>query len=87
VTARRRTAPDPAAELRLAEVVLPDGRAVYAGDEFSVSGEGRFRLRYGWAPDGSLCAYGPVGRQTATVRAFRPETVRTVHRSTTEVRP
>lgn len=60
--------------------VLPDGRTLEPGTEFTVPGEGRFRFAYQWGPDRSLAAYGPVGKATAMMRAFRPDRVRTIHR-------
>jgi len=84
--ARRKTT---AVELpHLEEMEVPAGK-LYPGREFTVKGEGRFRFRYGWAPDGSVTCYGPItgaGKHRANVRSFTPKQVRTVHRKTTERR-
>ena len=65
------------------EAVLPDGRRIERGDEFSIPHEGRFRFHYLFEPDGSLTAFGPVNSKSAQWRAFRPEAVKTIHRSKT----
>ena len=59
------------------------GRLV-PGSEFTVKGEGMFRFRYGWQPDGSVCCYGPItgGAHHAMVRNFPADAVRTIHRKT-----
>jgi hypothetical protein len=64
-------------------VTLPDGRVIESGQEFTVKGEGRFTFAYEYRPDGSLTAFGPVGSQQASWRAFKPERVSTIHRSIT----
>jgi len=65
------------------EATLPDGRTLEARMEFSVKGEGRFRFHYLFEPDGSLAAFGPVGRPAAQWRSFLPEAVTTIHRTIT----
>lgn len=81
---RRRVAPVELPRHRVAE--LPDGRSLTVGDEFSVTGEGRFRFAYVWEPDGSIAGFGPVGSNRAQWRSFSPDRVRTVHRKKTESR-
>jgi hypothetical protein len=68
------------------EVELPDGRRLTPGVEFSIHGGGRFRFRYGYRPDGSITAHGPIDHAKAKLRSFKPEQVKTIHRSATEVR-
>lgn len=76
--------PDPAAARRLSRLELPDGRILEPGTEFTVPGEGRFSFRYGWltATGTEVTCYGPVTNlQVASIRTFRPDRVRTIHRS------
>lgn len=66
------------------EIVLPTGKTLTPGREFSVPRAGRFSFRYVFEPDGSVAAFGPLsddGRPTgrARLRSFRPEQIRTVH--------
>jgi hypothetical protein len=70
-------------------LVLPDGRQLSAGDEFSVRGEGRFRFHYAYVPDGSVTAWGPItgSREShAGWRSFKPTEVGAIHRKQTERR-
>jgi hypothetical protein len=80
MTAARRSR-TPAPVLRhLDEVVLPDGKRLTPGREFTIPKIGRFSFRYCYEPDGSITAFGPLGRPShARLRSFRPEQVRTVH--------
>lgn len=61
---------------------LNDGRHIEVGDEFTVTGAGRFRLR-SIRPNGELTGWGPIdvngGTPRGGMRSFRPENVRTVH--------
>jgi hypothetical protein len=68
-------------------LVLPDGRVLEPGDQFTVRGEGKFTFSYEYVPDGSVTAYGPVNSQDAMWRSFHPDRVSTVHRKKAEVRP
>ena len=78
--ARRKTSGG-VGHLHDARAELPDGRTLLAGQEFSVTGEpGRFTFHYRYTPDGSLTAYGPVGKQQTQWRSFRAEKVKTIHR-------
>lgn len=68
----------------VAEAVLPNGKRLVEGREFSVPRAGRYSFRYLFEPDGSITAFGPLtdtGRPTgrARLRSFRPEQIRTVH--------
>jgi hypothetical protein len=62
---------------------LPDGRHIEVGDEFTVAGVGRFRLR-AIRPNGELTGWGPITTDgnipTGRMRTFRPDMVTTVHR-------
>lgn len=56
-----------------------DSRLV-PGIELSISGEsGRFRFKR-TAPDGAITCWGPIDRQQASCRSFRPDRIRTIHR-------
>lgn len=79
----KRSTKAPPAPLRHSETAtLPDGRTLDEGDEFSLVGGGRFRFLYEYLGDGSLAAFGPIDSPKAKLRAFRPERVKTVHRTT-----
>ena len=68
---------------------LPDGRTIELGDEFTVEGEGRFRLR-AIRPNGELnawgrlTAWGSIPRngviKHGSMRTFKPERVKRIHR-------
>lgn len=78
---RRRGGKSPLADWETA-TALPDGRHIEIGDEFTVTGSGRFRLK-AIRPTGELTGWGPI-QSSGTIpaggmRSFRPETVRTVH--------
>lgn len=60
--------------------ILPDGRELSEGDEFTIHGGGRFRFKYLYQPDGSVCAWGPTGSQYAQTRSFQPSRIKTIHR-------
>lgn len=77
---KRRTASPPAPLRHSETMILPDGRRLDEGDEFTLHGGGRFRFLYEYLADGSVAAFGPVGSPRAKLRAFQPERVRTVHR-------
>lgn len=50
------------------------------GVELSIKGEsGRFRYKR-TAPDGAITCWGPIDRQQASCRSFKPDRVRTIHR-------
>jgi hypothetical protein len=78
---KRRGGTSPLADWETA-TALPDGRHIEIGDEFTVPGVGRFRLR-AIRPTGELTGWGPIASNGAIphggMRSFRPETVRTVH--------
>jgi len=63
---------------------LPDGRELSEGDEFTIHGGGRFRFKYLYQPDGSICAWGPIDSKLAKQRNFRPDRIKTIHRSKKE---
>ena len=75
---RKSTAPDLP---HLENVTLEDGRTLNPRDEFRVKGEGRFVFLYGWEPDGSITAFGPVNSKSAMIRSFRQEQVAEIHRN------
>ena len=62
---------------------LPDGRTVQLGDEITIEGEGRFRLKaiernadltcWGKIDSNGLAKYGMM-------RSFKPERVKVIHR-------
>lgn len=68
---------------------LPDGRAIEQGDEITISSQGeispggRFTFRRIHPSDGSVTCWGPINGSgsRAQWRNFRPERVRTIHRS------
>lgn len=76
--ARRSSAPVLPHNLTL---TLPDGRTLTQGQEFSVTGEGRFAFAYEYLPDGSVTCFGPVGSNEARWRSFKPERVKTIHKT------
>jgi hypothetical protein len=61
---------------------LDDGRHLEVGDEFSVKGVGRFRLKK-IRDNGELNAWGPIESggtiPNGGMRSFRPDSVSTVH--------
>lgn len=63
------------------EMELPDGRLLSDGVEFTLHGGGRFSFRYHFTPDGSVTAWGPVGSKVAQMRSFRPDQIKTIHRT------
>lgn len=79
---RRRHVPSPVADWET-ETVLPDGRRLEDGDEFTVAGVGRFRLMR-VRPNGEITAWGPIPRngviRYGSTRTFRPDMVGTIHR-------
>ena len=67
------------------ELQLDNGTILRPDDEFTVKGEGRYRFRYVWPPDGSVACYGPFTAQGAPKpdamnRYFAPERITRVHR-------
>ena len=68
--------PSPFKKLQL---MLPDGRVLGHGDEFTVVGEGRFSFRYGWR-DTEVTCWGPIGSQYASMRTFDASRINTIHR-------
>lgn len=78
---RRRGSTSPLAD-RDTATTLPDGRHLELGDEFTVAGCGRFRLR-SIRPNGELNGWGPITSNGTIphggMRTFRPDDVRTVH--------
>ena len=80
---RRRGGDSPLADWEVA-TTLPDGRHIEIGDEFTVPDCGRFRLR-AVRPNGELTGWGPITSNGTIphggMRSFRPDTVRTVHRT------
>lgn len=80
---RRRGGDSPLADWDTA-TTLPDGRHLDVGDEFTVPGCGRFRLR-AVRPNGELTGWGPITSNGTIphggMRSFRPDAVRTVHRT------
>ena len=62
---------------------LPDGRTVQLGDEITVEGEGRFRLKR-IRPNGELTCWGTIGSagvvHRGAMRTFKPEQVKVIHR-------
>ena len=62
---------------------LPDGRHIELGDEFTIAGEGRYRLR-AIRPNGELTGWGPIASNgtipNGGMRTFRPDRVTRVHR-------
>ena len=78
---RRRGSTSPLADRDIA-TTLPDGRHLELGDEFTVTGCGRFRLR-SIRPNGELNGWGPITSNGTIphggMRTFRPDDVRTVH--------
>lgn len=78
---RRRGSTSPLAD-RDTATTLPDGRHLELGDEFTVTGCGRFRLR-SIRPNGELNGWGPITSNgtipNGGMRTFRPDDVRTVH--------
>jgi len=78
---RRRGSTSPLAD-RDTATTLPDGRHLELGDEFTVAGCGRFRLR-SIRPNGELNGWGPITSNGTIphggMRSFRPDDVRTVH--------
>ena len=79
---RRRGATSPLAD-RDTATTLPDGKHLDIGDEFTVPGEGRFRLK-AIRSNGELNAWGPITSNgtipNGRMRTFRSHIVRTVHR-------
>jgi len=79
---RRRGVTSPLAD-RDTATSLPDGRHLELGDEFTVAGCGRFRLR-SIRPNGELNGWGPITSNgtipNGGMRTFPPDSVRTVHR-------
>ena len=79
---RRRGSTSPLAD-RDTATTLPDGRHLDIGDEFTVPGAGRFRLK-AIRPNGELNGWGPITSNgtipNGGMRTFRPDSVRTVHR-------
>lgn len=70
-----------AVELPHSHSVDVRGRTMTTEDEFSVVGEyGWFGFRYVYEPDGSVCGYGPLGKQTAMRRAFTVDQIKTVRK-------
>lgn len=80
---RRKRVPSPVANWATS-TVLPDGRQLEDGDEFTVVGFGRFRLMK-VRPNGELTAWGPIPRngvvRYGSTRTFSPEAVGTIHRT------
>jgi len=78
---RRRGGDSPLADWEVA-TTLPDGRHIEVGDEFTVPGVGRFRLK-AIRPNGELTGWGPIVTNgtipNGGMRTFRPDTVRTIH--------
>jgi hypothetical protein len=69
------------------ELTLPDGRTLAAGQEFSIHGGGRYRFVHEYTPDGSVTAWGPIsatGAPNASWRAFKPDQIKTIHKTKTE---
>jgi len=80
---RRRGGTSPLADWEIA-TTLPDGRHLDVGDEITVPGAGRFRLK-AIRPNGDLNCWGPITSNgtipNGGMRTFRPDSVRTVHRT------
>ena len=78
---KRRGGTSPLADWETA-TALPDGRHIEIGDEFTVTGAGRFRLK-AIRPNGDLTGWGPITSNGTIphgrMRTFRPENIRTVH--------
>jgi len=78
---KRRGGKSPLADWETA-TALPDGRHIEVGDEFTVTGSGRFRLK-AIRPNGDLTGWGPITSNgtipNGMMRSFTAETVRTVH--------
>jgi|DEB0MinimDraft_6_1074348.scaffolds.fasta_scaffold119880_2 hypothetical protein len=78
---RRRCRKSPLGE-RDTATTLPNGKHIEVGDEFSVPGAGRFRLR-AIRHNGELNGWGPIASNGTIphggMRTFRPDDVRTVH--------
>jgi hypothetical protein len=78
---RRRGGDSPLADWEVA-TTLPDGRHIEVGDEFTIPGVGRFRLK-AIRPNGDLTGWGPIASNgtipNGGMRSFRPDTVRTIH--------
>lgn len=59
-----------------------DGRVLNAGDEFTVKGEGRYKMRY-LRPNGEVTCWGPINSKGLTpdgrMRSFRLEDISIVH--------
>lgn len=59
-----------------------DGRVLNAGDEFTVKGEGRYRMKY-MRPNGEITCWGPINTKGLTpeggLRSFKIEDISVVH--------
>ena len=79
---RRNTTKSPLAHWAT-ELRLDDSRVIEVGDEFTVEGEGRFRLR-AIRPNGELNAWGRITSNgtipNGSMRTFKPEQVKRIHR-------
>jgi hypothetical protein len=80
---RRRGSTSPVADWDT-DIELPDGRRLTRGDEFTVTGQGRFRF-VRQRPNGELNCWGPIPRngviRHGSIRTFAPGSVATVHRN------
>lgn len=78
---KRRGGTSPLADWETA-TALPDGRHIEIGDEFTVTGAGRFRLR-AIRPNGELTGWGPITSNgtipNGGMRSFPIDNIRTVH--------
>ena len=79
--AKRRDGTSPLATWETA-TALPDGRHIEIGDEFTVTGAGRFRLK-AIRPNGELTGWGPITANgtipNGGMRTFTADQIRTVH--------
>lgn len=74
----------PTYPLRTVVLIMPNGRVLDQGDEFTVKGEGRFAFRYGWNNGNEATCWGPVGSKAPSWRTFRATDITTIHRTKTQ---